>query len=197
MAHFSKLEPTTVLVPLCGKSLDLLWLASRGHHVIGVELSEVGVRSFFSESGILPSESPGEGFKVFDSTWQSGRITIYQGDFFAMSAGLLGSIGAVYDRAALIALPAEMRRSYTTHLRSLVAQCGRPSFKQLQIVLERTPNDTQGPPFSVSGGEVAELYPGYSCRLLSRETLSDEGGIRREECVYLLEPLQSGAGSGQ
>ncbi len=189
VAHFPKLSPIRVLVPLCGKSLDLLWLASQGHEVIGVELSELGVRAFFSENRLVPTESQRNGFKVFQAEAKPGRITIYQGDFFSLTPELLGPIGAVYDRAALIALPPEMRQSYTKHLQSLIAQCGGPGFRQLQIVLERTPADLNGPPFSVGEPEISKLYPEFKCRLLSRETLSmetqpGEDGVRTDECIY-------------
>ena len=186
VAHFPKLAPTRVLVPLCGKSLDLLWLASQGHEVIGVELSELGVRAFFSENHLVHQEHRQDGFKVFQAEPKPGRITIYQGDFFSMNPVLLGPIGTVYDRAALIALPPEMRQNYTKHLKSLIAHCAGPDFRQLQIVLERTPADPDGPPFSVGPQEISALYPEFKCRLLSRELLSNEDGVRRDECIYEL-----------
>ena len=42
-----------VFVPLCGKSLDLLWLRTQGHEVIGVELSAIGVDAFFAEAALM------------------------------------------------------------------------------------------------------------------------------------------------
>jgi thiopurine S-methyltransferase len=46
---------TRTFVPLCGKSLDLLWLAGRGERVLGVELSQLAVESFFAEQGLQPT----------------------------------------------------------------------------------------------------------------------------------------------
>src|SRR3546814_8142059 len=43
-----------VFVPLCGKSLDMAWLAARGHRVLGVELSPLAVGQFFDENGLAP-----------------------------------------------------------------------------------------------------------------------------------------------
>src|SRR5271168_4030892 len=54
-AHWPTLElaaASPVFVPLCGKSLDLLWLRDRGHAVLGVELSAVAVESFCMENAV-------------------------------------------------------------------------------------------------------------------------------------------------
>ncbi|MGH8408361.1 MAG: thiopurine S-methyltransferase, partial [Pseudomonas sp.] len=101
-----------VLVPLCGKSLDLVWLASIGHRVIGVELSEKAVEEFFSEQELMPQVSQRGAFKVF----QAGSIELWCGDFFALDAGAVVGCTALYDRAALIALPPLMREQYAAHL---------------------------------------------------------------------------------
>jgi thiopurine S-methyltransferase len=139
-----------VLVPLCGKAIDLRWLAERGHAVVGVELSELAVRSFFAEQQLEAEESRLGPFQRF----VAGNIEILCGDFFALEPALLGSIGAVYDRAALIALPEAMRARYAAHVLQLVpdAVCA------LLITLEHTGNAEVGPPFSVSSAEVHALY---------------------------------------
>jgi len=90
-----------VLVPLCGKSLDLMWLASNGYHVLGVELSEQAVDAFFREQNLTPRITWHGVFKVY----QADLIEIWCGDFFALDAGALADCTALYDRAALIALP--------------------------------------------------------------------------------------------
>jgi thiopurine S-methyltransferase len=105
-----------VLVPLCGKSLDMLWLAARGHHVIGIELSPVAVRAFFKENRLRATRQRSGHFTL----WQHGRISILCGDYFAMSAADLGRIDTIYDRAALTALPAAIRADYVAQLRRLV-----------------------------------------------------------------------------
>ncbi|MDE2387962.1 MAG: thiopurine S-methyltransferase, partial [Betaproteobacteria bacterium] len=45
---------STVLVPLCGKSLDMLWLRQQGHAVLGVELSTIAAQAFFTENKLAP-----------------------------------------------------------------------------------------------------------------------------------------------
>ena len=44
-----------VLVPLAGKSLDMVWLAAQGHAVLGVELSQLAVDQFFEENELRPA----------------------------------------------------------------------------------------------------------------------------------------------
>ena len=123
VAHLGGLAPTRVLVPLCGKSLDLAWLSSQGHEVIGIELSEIAVRAFFAEHALPVSESRRGAFTAFSS----GTVTILLGDFFDLRPeDLGGTIGALYDRAALIALPAEMRARYARKITELVSCVARP-----------------------------------------------------------------------
>ena len=101
-----------VLVPLCGKSLDLLWLAGQGHQVLGIELSQTAVEDFFSEQQLAPEVSDAGAFKVY----RAGAIELWCGDFFALTARDVADCAALYDRAALIALPPPMRERYGAHL---------------------------------------------------------------------------------
>ena len=105
-----------VLVPLCGKSLDLLWLAGRGHRVLGIELSEKAVEDFFSEQQLQPQISEHGVFKVY----RAGSIELWCGDVFALTAEDLADCSALYDRAAVIALPAPMRERYAEHLQNIL-----------------------------------------------------------------------------
>ena len=139
-----------VLVPLCGKTEDLAFLASRGHDVVGVELVEDAVRAFFTEHAATPVVTPRGGLVEY----RAGSITIFAGDVFATTRELVGDIDAVYDRAALIALPPELRPRYVDHLRTLVAT-GTPG---LLITLEYDQARMAGPPFSVVDAEVRAHY---------------------------------------
>lgn len=149
----------TVLVPLCGKSLDIAWLAARGHRVIGVELAEVAVAAFFAEQGIQPLISEEGAFKVY----RHGRVELFCGDFFALEARHLQDCALFYDRAALIALPAEMRERYVSHL-CRVLPAGS---KGLLVTLDYNQALMDGPPFSVSDAEVQ----GWSGKVWSSERL--------------------------
>lgn len=143
---------TRVLVPLCGKAEDLAYLASRGHAVVGIEVVESAVRAFFDEHGLAPTIVP----RGAVTEYRAGAITIYAGDVFAVTAELAGPFDALYDRAALIALPADVRQRYVPHLRTLLA----PGARALVITFEFPDGTRTPPPHSVSGAEVRALYAG-------------------------------------
>ena len=146
-----QLAPATrVFVPLAGKSHDLAWLAAQGHRVLGVELSSLAVEQFFADHGLVPD--------IHDSRYgrhhRAGNIELICGDAFALDAEVLAGCTAVYDRAALIALPPDLRRRYVRELHGqLPAGC-----RGLLITLEYPPHEKQGPPFTVPEAEVRDLY---------------------------------------
>lgn len=142
-----------VFVPLCGKSIDMQWLVSQKYNVIGVELSPIACADFFKENDLPVSVTKTDQFSVF----KSENITLYSGDFFALNKDAIGHIDAVFDRAALIALPIELRQLYVKHLVKLLE-------KDTQILLVTTSynqNEMAGPPFSVDKEEAGKLYGNY------------------------------------
>lgn len=145
-----------VLVPLCGKSLDMLWLRERGHDVIGAELSEIAVRDFFAENGLTPAVQEAGRLDL----WTAPGIELYCGDFLHLTGAQVGDVAGAYDRAALIALPPAMRLAYATHLLSLLA----PDARLLLITLQYPDGLFDGPPFAVSHAEIAQLF-GLQCRI--------------------------------
>lgn len=155
-------ENSTVLVPLCGKSRDMVWLAQRGHSVIGLELSEVAVDEFFQELGVTPEIERNDRFVIYSAD----NIRILCGDFFAVTQQDLGPIDAVYDRAALVALPPEMRRRYAEHLGTLLSA----PVQTLLVTFEYEEGQAEGPPFCVDRKEVTALF-GDCCDL---ELLDDQ-----------------------
>ncbi len=162
-----------VLVPLCGKSGDMLWLREQGHPVVGVELSDLACRDFFVEHGtqVTPVAVP-EGH-----TRERDGITLWCADIFALGCEHWGEVAAVYDRAALIALPPSMRRAYATHLREQLAS----GVEMLLVTLEFPGGE--GPPFSVTEAEVRQLFePAFTVVRLDQA----ETGEERREVVYHL-----------
>ncbi|MBD1554903.1 thiopurine S-methyltransferase [Pseudomonas typographi] len=149
-----------VLVPLCGKSVDMAWLAARGHRVVGVELSAIAVQAFFAEQGLAYTCHAQGSFNLY----RSGAIEIWQGDFFELATEHIGHCTALYDRAALIALPPAMRKAYVEHLQQLLpAGC-----LGLMLSLEYAQEKIPGPPFSVLPAEVQALYgPGWALQTLA------------------------------
>lgn len=180
--------PGRVLVPLCGKSLDMVWLEKQGWDVLGVELSSVAIEAFFAENSLAANRTTEKRFEI----WQSGRITIIHGDFFDLQPEFAGAIRAVYDRAALIALPESLRARYVGHLRTLL----QPACPCLLVTLEYPPHQMEGPPFSVPESEVLRLYAhDYIIDRVHKEDalepashFRDKGVTEMTETVYLLQP---------
>jgi len=138
-----------VLVPLCGKSADLKWLAKQGYDVTGVELSEIAVRAFFDEAGLDFDLSQSGELMIFEC--HEPAITLVCGDYFEFSGE---PFAALYDRASLIALPPQIRPNYVSHTKSLLAA----NAQQLLITLEYDQSKANGPPFSVLADEVAGYW---------------------------------------
>jgi len=162
-----------VLVPLCGKSPDMWWLRQRGYRVLGIELSEQAVQAFFQEYGLEPQTEQMDGFV----RWSAEGIDILQGDLFELAAADRPIADALYDRAALIALPARDRPRYANVLR----RCLSPKARGLLITLDYQPADEVGPPYSVAEQEVRELFGVlFSVGLLSREDVLAENPKFRE-----------------
>lgn len=183
VAYFQTLQlpaGSRILVPLCGKTRDIPWLRSQGHFVVGVELNLSAVEQFFQELGEEPIRSLDGPFQKF----QTKNIEIYVGDFFEMTAKILGRVDAVYDRAALVALPEEMRRRYVTHLLSTTN-----SASQLLICFEYDQQQLDGPPFSVPEHEIRLHYQNsHQLSLLKSESLPEKlkGRCEAKETVWLL-----------
>ncbi|MEX5320350.1 thiopurine S-methyltransferase [Pseudomonas shirazica] len=142
-----------VLVPLCGKSLDLAWLAGQGYRVLGVELSRRAVEAFFREHGLQAEVQRRGAFEV----WRSGDVELWCGDFFALQAEDVGYCAGLYDRAALIALPSQMRVAYMRLLsRLLPTGC-----QGLVVTLDYDQSLLGGPPFSVGDEELRQGFAGW------------------------------------
>ncbi len=167
-----------VLVPLCGKTRDMHLLAQWGHTVIGAELSEVAARDFFDESGQSATIADIGRFRRY----RGPAVSILVGDFFQLDAGTAGVVDAVFDRAALIALPEDMRQAYVEHLGQLMPAGSRG----LLITVEYEPGMIDGPPFLVTETEVLERFGGWAdvTRLGSAPSLVK--GLECQEAAYLI-----------
>lgn len=180
LPSLSLTEGARIFLPLCGKTLDIGWLLAQGYRVVGIDLSEIAVRQLFDGLGVVPDVSDLGQLKHF----KAEDIDIFAGDIFDLSGEVLGAVDAIYDRAALVALPEEMRQRYSRHLSS-ITKCA----PQLLITLEYDQSLIEGPPFSISNKEVDKHYSGtYNIEL--RITKDVEGGLKQKyaasEHVYLL-----------
>ena len=155
-----------VLVPLCGKSLDLAWLAGQGHCVLGVELSRRAVEDFFREHGLEAEVRQQGAFEV----WRSGDVQLWCGDFFALRAEDVADCVGLYDRAAVIALPVQMRARYMQLLSGLLPT----SCRGLVVTLEYDQSLLAGPPFSVRDEELRQGFAGWQVEQLEAVEVIEE-----------------------
>ena len=175
--------PRRVLVPLCGKSLDMVFLAGRGATVVGVEYVERGVREFFAERGAVPEEDRGP-----PASFTNGAYRLFAADFFDVAAEHFGEVDGVHDRAALIALDGPTRARYAAHLGEQLA----PGARMLLITLEYDQSEMPGPPFAVLRDEVEALFgvefeiEPLDSRDISEPRFRDQGVTAMREVAYAL-----------
>jgi thiopurine S-methyltransferase len=183
VAHFDRLSlpaGSRIFVPLCGKTRDIDWLLARGHRVAGAELSEIAVQQLFADLGLMP-QTVALGAVT---RYSAPGLDIFLGDIFNLARSELPEVDAVYDRAALIALPGQLRTRYAQHLAQITDRA-----RQLLICVNYEQRLIAGPPFSVDGAEVARLYQGaYDLTALGSADIP--GGLKGKcaatEDVWLL-----------
>jgi thiopurine S-methyltransferase len=170
-----------VFVPLCGKSLDLLWLCAQGHAVIGIELSDIALQAFCLEQGVAARRRVLPDFDRYETP----HLELLKGDFFALTPELLGNVAAVYDRAALISWAPQLRTRYLERMVAIT----EARTETLLITLEYPQSQFPGPPFSVDGDEVQRLYSGHHAirQLSRRDILAGEPRMRARGVSSLVE----------
>ncbi|MEG3767773.1 thiopurine S-methyltransferase [Alteromonas sp. 14N.309.X.WAT.G.H12] len=184
-AHFPSLNLQAnqrVFIPLCGKTLDISWLISRGYDVIGAELSDIAIKQLFEQLDVSPQTT-----QIGHITrYESHGVTIFGGDIFHLTGDIIGPIHAIYDRAALVALPPAMRITYT---QQLIAMTGYAP--QLLVTFDYDQAVMNGPPFSVPKDEVLEHYQDhYHLTCLDTHPINLKGKVPAQEQVWLLTPSQ-------
>ena len=182
--NFGKLslaKGSRVFLPLCGKTLDIAWFLSGGFRVVGNELSETAVIQLFEELGVEPEITTLEALTKYSAP----EIEIYVGDIFELTSAILGPVDVVYDRAALVALPAEMRSRYAAHIPEIT-----PLIPQFLVCFEYDQSLMDGPPFSIEPQMVEQLYSDtYRISLIEREEMVGgfQGKFPATEAAWLLE----------
>lgn len=167
-------------VPLCGKSLDMGWLREQSLAVLGVELSELAVKDFFQSANLQPTINQ----QGVLQSWKADDIEILCGDFFALTPADVTGCDVIYDRAALIALPPELRLRYAQTIKHLFPS----GTKMLLVTLVYPQNEMDGPPFSVSEEEVRTLYQGATIEpLASRDILKENERFQQRGISRLFE----------
>lgn len=156
-----------IFLPLCGKTVDIDWLREQGFRVAGAELSAIAVGQLFERLRLAPTITQAGELEC----WSAEGIDVFVGDLFGLTPVQLGEVDALYDRAALIALPEAMRRAYAVHLRALA-----PGAVTLLITIDYDAGAASGPPFPLVDAEVAALYPQVPRVVLERRDVP--GGLR-------------------
>ena len=177
-------------MPLCGKSLDMLWLHAQGFEVLGIELSVDAVKAFFSDNALTFEQTREGEFECFSGTGAANGLTLLAGDFFALTPEHTAKCCTFYDRASLIAMNPAMRADYAQHLVTLMPEASQG----LLIAISYDQSAMQGPPFSVSDENVRHLLgDGFEITELAHYggpervgNLRDRGLETLDERVYLL-----------
>ncbi|MEW6981857.1 thiopurine S-methyltransferase [Colwelliaceae bacterium 6471] len=160
-----------VLVPLCGKSLDMVWLAER-MAVSGAELSNIACRDFFEEKSLPYQQEIIDEFNRFNFD----QLTLWQGDFFKLTPAMLAPVDWIYDRAALIALPKAMQQQYVEHLSLFIAK----QTKMMLITLEFPESELSGPPFPVFETDIKRLFADFNVECIASHQLKDKQFAQRK-----------------
>ena len=184
--HIDKLKldkEARIFLPLCGKTVDFAYLLHLGYRVVGIELSELAIIELFGDLNLSPIITKTDEFVIY----QAESIDIFVGDFFKLNSEILGTVNAIYDRAALVALPIKMRKSYTQHLTKITQYA-----MQLLICFEYDQASMDGPPFSITPDEISQHYDGfYSIDCVERSDII--GGLKKkveaQEIAWILKPL--------
>ncbi|MBV1863790.1 MAG: thiopurine S-methyltransferase [Rhodobacteraceae bacterium] len=181
--NFSKLslpKGSRVFLPLCGKTLDIAWFLTHGYRVVGAELSETAVEQLFEELGVAPEITTVGNLRLYSAQ----DIDIFVGDIFDLTAEILGPVDMIYDRAALVALPPDMRSRYAAHIPAIANY-----IPQFLICFEYDQSLMDGPPFSIDQRAVAQLYSDtYQVMLAEREEVAGgfQGKFPATEAAWLL-----------
>jgi len=170
-----------VFVPLCGKSLDMVWLANNSHSILGIECSEKAIGEFFQSQSLAPEVQSIENYQKHNSA----AYNILRGDFFKLDKVLLSDVAAVYDRASLVALPEDMRQQYVDLLIKYLPE----SISILLVTIEYDQSKMSGPPFSISDDEVQRLYSGEFVidKLYENDVIVEQPRFKERGLDYMIE----------
>jgi len=183
--HFDKLnlpKGNRVFLPLCGKTLDIAWLLTKGYEVVGAELNKLAIDQLFAELGKDPIISHEGNIQ----RCHTDHLDILVGNIFDVTSSMLGKVDAIYDRAAMVALPPEMRVKYAHHLLMITNTAS-----QLLICFDYDQSLVDGPPFSINAHEVRGHYADrYELALLDSSPTKLKGQFDTMEMTWLLETKQ-------
>ncbi|MGH1405247.1 MAG: thiopurine S-methyltransferase [Rhodomicrobiaceae bacterium] len=183
--NFDKLqinEKSRIFIPLCGKTLDIGWLLSRGYRVVGAELSEFAITELFKQLEVTPVIKDTGSLKCYSAA----NLDIFVGNIFELKIEEIGLVDAIYDRGAYVALPEEIRSQYSQHMKNITKNA-----PQLLIAYEYNQDLMKGPPFSIPPTEL-EINYNDTYKITNLNSQDVEGGLKgicaAKENVWLLKP---------
>lgn len=141
-----------VFIPLCGKTVDIEWLLDNDYSVVGIELNENAIKELFNYLKLNPTIKTVGPLTLYSAK----NIDIFVGDIFELEKSTLGKVDTIYDRGAIVALPTEMRKKYTSLLVDITENA-----PQLIISYEYDQKLMEGPPFSVKESQLKDYYNDY------------------------------------
>lgn len=153
-----KVSDCNILVPLCGKSVDLIWLKDQGFkQIIGVEGVRTAIQDFSSESGISLKETVLQGMDIPSFESEDGRLKIILTDFFKLDhPSVNASVDCVWDRGSLVAILPEHRPQYTASIQRLLRK--ESSWRYLAAITEYDKSHMEGPPHSITHEELKGIF---------------------------------------
>jgi thiopurine S-methyltransferase len=161
-----------LFVPLCGKSLDMWPLSGHYRRLIGAELSDIACEDFFKDAGIVPNVAIEAEHRRYQTKTADYEIKLWQGDYFSLSSHQISDADRldVFDRAAMVALPDQMRLPYVQQLRSL---CKHATL--FILTLEFDQQQLSGPPFALDDAMIHEYFSfASSIKKIATRPLSDK-----------------------
>ena len=177
-------ESISILVTLCGKSLDLPWLADQGHSVVGCELAELAGKQLFEENNIPFSVTAIDDFKVFSAT--DKKLKFYAGDFFKVSASLVGTFDVIWDHNAFGAVSPSDRSCYIELLSSLLL----PGGKILLSNWEYDQSKRNIAPYSLNSEQIKEYFGAqFEVKLLERMDYNDSFFTKKFNFDWAYRPI--------
>ncbi|XP_033756355.1 probable thiopurine S-methyltransferase [Pecten maximus] len=169
-----------IFLPLCGKSVDIKWLADRGNEVVGVEAAEMGLVEFFAEQNIEYSVEAAASVKGKLFRSRDNKIRLYCCDIFDFSASVECGFSGVWDRGSIEALEFEDRKRYIELMRTLISS----ETGYLAEIVERDLG--KGPPYYVTADELeAGFGPGCTVTKLMTVTKLPEYAFHVPDLIGL------------
>ncbi|XP_064639113.1 uncharacterized protein LOC135494778 isoform X2 [Lineus longissimus] len=180
-------ETMKILVPLCGKSVAMMWMYKQGNTLVGVEFVEKACIEFFAEQGLAYSKKdvPSVKGSLFQS--EDERLKIYCCDLYNFTVDIEGQFDAIWDRGSFVALSSKVE--YAEHIQTLMSPCCR----HMVEVFEYDQRLRSGPPYS-STEEDMKTYFGTKCNIARIVKQYDQEFGKKfgiEEfyiCLYLISP---------